>query len=170
MRRGCQLGHLLRRLGPGPLRRHHLLRLGLGDGVTTATTTTATATHSYVNPGTYTVTLTVTDSAGTSTAQVFTCQTVSRNGGPSATTSQLVTITTPAPPVPIVTPVTQGYWEAAADGGVFAFGDAPYLGSMAGRHLNAPIVGMTESAGGGYWLVGSDGGVFAFGGANFTAR
>jgi hypothetical protein len=35
-----------------------------------------------------------------------------------------------------------GYWTAAADGGVFAFGDAPFLGSMAGTHLNAPVTGV----------------------------
>ena len=37
------------------------------------------------------------------------------------------------------TPVATGYWEVAADGGIFAFGDAPYLGSMGGKHLNGPI-------------------------------
>jgi hypothetical protein len=35
-----------------------------------------------------------------------------------------------------------GLLLAAADGGVFAFGNARYLGSMAGHHLNAPIVGI----------------------------
>ena len=38
-----------------------------------------------------------------------------------------------------------GYWLVAADGGVFAFGDAPFLGSMAGHHLNAPVVGIAAS-------------------------
>ena len=61
-----------------------------------------------------------------------------------------------------------GYWLAAADGGVFAFGDARYYGSMAGTHLKAPIVGITATPdGGGYWLVAADGGVFAFGDANY---
>ena len=61
-----------------------------------------------------------------------------------------------------------GYWEAASDGGVFAFGDAPYLGSMGGRPLAAPIVGLAPTPdGGGYWEVASDGGVFAFGDARF---
>jgi hypothetical protein len=43
-----------------------------------------------------------------------------------------------------------------------------YQGSMAGQHLNAPIVGMaTTPDGGGYWLVGADGGIFSFGDAAF---
>ncbi|HEY3238670.1 MAG TPA: superoxide dismutase family protein [Acidimicrobiia bacterium] len=61
-----------------------------------------------------------------------------------------------------------GYWLAAADGGVFNFGDAPYLGSAAGAKLNKPVVGMAATASGdGYWLVASDGGVFNFGDATF---
>ena len=51
-----------------------------GDG-TTAVTTTANLTHTYAVPGSYAVTLRVTDSAGTSTTQAFTGQTMSRNGG-----------------------------------------------------------------------------------------
>jgi hypothetical protein len=59
-------------------------------------------------------------------------------------------------------PVTGGYWEVGADGGVFAF-DASYAGSMGGRPLAAPVVGMAPTADGrGYWLVASDGGIFAF--------
>ncbi len=60
-----------------------------------------------------------------------------------------------------------GYRMAAADGGVFAFCQ-PFLGSMGGSHLNAPIVGMASTPdGGGYWLVASDGGIFSFGDARF---
>jgi beta-lactamase class A len=66
------------------------------------------------------------------------------------------------------TPDGLGYWVVAADGGVFAFGDANFEGSAAGGHLNAPIVGMAVTpTGRGYWLVASDGGVFAFGDAAF---
>jgi hypothetical protein len=58
----------------------------------------------------------------------------------------------------------QGYWFSASDGGVFAYGDAVFHGSMGGQHLNSPAVGMTaDNATIGYWLVASDGGVFSFG-------
>jgi hypothetical protein len=65
--------------------------------------------------------------------------------------------------------INGGYFEVASDGRVFAFGDAPFLGSMADQHLNAPIVGMavSETARPGYWLVAADRGVFSFGAAPF---
>jgi hypothetical protein len=63
---------------------------------------------------------------------------------------------------------SQGTVLAARDGGVFAYGTAPFEGSMGGQKLNAPIVGVaTTPDGEGYWLVASDGGVFAFGDASF---
>ena len=62
----------------------------------------------------------------------------------------------------------QGLIMIGANGGVFAFGNAPFKGSEAGQHLNAPIVGSARTADGqGYWLVGSDGGIYAFGDAAF---
>ncbi len=61
-----------------------------------------------------------------------------------------------------------GYYEVAADGGVFTFGGARFFGSMAGRHLNSPIVGIIPTPDdGGYWLVAADGGIFSFGDATF---
>ncbi len=66
------------------------------------------------------------------------------------------------------TPDDHGYWLAATDGGVFAFGDAGYYGSATGLHLTAPVVAIERTdAGHGYWLVTTDGGVFAFGDASF---
>jgi len=62
----------------------------------------------------------------------------------------------------------RGYWNVASDGGLFAFGDAGFYGSMGGRPLNRPIVGMASTSDGrGYWEVASDGGLFAFGDAGF---
>jgi ribosomal protein L24E len=61
------------------------------------------------------------------------------------------------------TPSGQGYWLVASDGGIFCFGDAPFLGSTGSIHLNQPVVGMAAGpAGQGYWLVASDGGIFTF--------
>jgi hypothetical protein len=51
----------------------------------------------------------------------------------------------------------------ASDGGIFAFGDAVFSGSMGGRQLNRPVMSMApDPDGAGYWLVASDGGIFAF--------
>jgi hypothetical protein len=64
--------------------------------------------------------------------------------------------------------VSPGYWEVASDGGIFSFGTAPFYGSMGGKPLNAPMVGMAATpTGGGYWTVASDGGIFSFGKAQF---
>jgi hypothetical protein len=80
------------------------------------------------------------------------------------------------PPRPLIaavvgmesTPGGDGYWLVAADGGIFGFGDAQFLGSTGGMRLNRPVVDMTASpTGQGYWLVADDGGIFAFGDAPF---
>jgi len=60
-----------------------------------------------------------------------------------------------------------GYYLVGSDGGVFAYG-LPYEGSMGGKHLNQPVVGIAATPDGkGYWLAAGDGGVFAFGDANY---
>jgi hypothetical protein len=61
------------------------------------------------------------------------------------------------------TPDGHGYWLTASDGGIFAFGDAPFRGSTGGDRLAAPIVSMTSASTVGYWLAASDGGIFSFG-------
>jgi len=62
---------------------------------------------------------------------------------------------------------SSAYWEVASDGGIFSF-NAPFYGSMGGKPLDAPIVGMAATPdGGGYWLVAADGGIFSFGDARF---
>ena len=66
------------------------------------------------------------------------------------------------------TPSGNGYWEVAADGGIFSFGDAAFHGSMGGLPLDEPIVGMAATpSGNGYWEVAADGGIFSFGDAAF---
>ena len=66
------------------------------------------------------------------------------------------------------TPGTGGYWLAARDGGVFAFGDVPFLGSAGGLPLVQPVVAMTStSTRKGYWMVARDGGIFNYGDARF---
>ncbi|HVX23290.1 MAG TPA: hypothetical protein VHB02_18255 [Acidimicrobiales bacterium] len=70
--------------------------------------------------------------------------------------------------VPQVAAINHGYWEVASDGGLFAFGSAQFYGSMGGKPLNQPVVGMTSTADKeGYYEVASDGGLFAFGDAAF---
>jgi hypothetical protein len=65
------------------------------------------------------------------------------------------------------TPDGKGYYLVSANGGVFSFGDAYFLGSEPGQ-LPAPIVGIVtfpgvNGEGGGYWEVGAGGAVYPFG-------
>ena len=89
--------------------------------------------------------------------------TVSSPGGVSAVVP-VGRFTVPGPPIG----GGVGYRLVAADGGIFAFGDAPFYGSTGGLTLNKPIVGKAKTPSGkGYWLVASDGGIFSFGDAGF---
>jgi large repetitive protein len=114
------------------------------------------------------------------TSYTFTVQAETQFGtGPSSTPSNAVVPTGTSKPPPKTTPTkppttpskpvaTQGYWEVASDGGLFSFGTAQFYGSMGGKPLNQPIVGMTAMpTAKGYWEVASDGGLFAFGNAGF---
>ena len=115
---------------------------------------TAVTTGIVVNGGG--TSLTVTSPAGTGTVDV----TVIGPGGTSPTgTADHFTYT-----------VGSGYWMVGKDGGVFAFGNAGFVGSLPGIGVHVSnIVGVVPtSTKKGYWMVGSDGGVFAFGDAGFV--
>ena len=67
----------------------------------------------------------------------------------------------------VATPSGKGYYIVAEDGGVFAFGDAPFFESLPeiGVIPSQPIVSMAlyspSGVVSGYWLLGADGGVFS---------
>jgi hypothetical protein len=66
------------------------------------------------------------------------------------------------------TPHGNGYWLAAAAGGVTTSGSAKAYGSLAGHPQASPIVAMAATPhGNGYWLASAAGGVFSFGSARF---
>jgi GH25 family lysozyme M1 (1,4-beta-N-acetylmuramidase) len=61
---------------------------------------------------------------------------------------------------------SMGYWTCAYDGGVFAYGDATFRGTAAGKIYPEPILGILRTPTGfGYWLFSADGNVFPFGDA-----
>jgi hypothetical protein len=90
--------------------------------------------------------------------------------GGFATGECAFSVTQPSPPpigplMPIAVPndSPQGYWLAAADGGVFSFG-VPFFGSQSGTALTQPIAGMAAIPGGGsYNLAEGNGMVYGDG-------
>lgn len=61
-----------------------------------------------------------------------------------------------------------GIIVARPDGAVDCYDGAQFFGSMVGKKMNAPIVGIASTGSGrGYWLLGEDGGVFTFGDAPY---
>jgi hypothetical protein len=78
-----------------------------GDGAT-AVTSAPTTEHTYTVGGAFDARVTLTDAAGTSTRQVFTGQTVSRNGGPAATSTRQVVV------VPTVTGLSPAAVECSS--------------------------------------------------------
>ena len=110
----------------------------------------ATSATVAVPPGSGTVTVKGTDAMGTGTHTVA------------------FTYTSPPAPKPKPNPqstpgAADAYRMVASDGGIFAFGSAPFYGSTGSIRLNQPIVGMTsDAATGGYWFVARDGGIFGF--------
>ena len=61
----------------------------------------------------------------------------------------------------------RGYFLVGRDGGVFAFGTVPFLGSLPGQgHPVNNIIGIAATpSGNGYWLVSATGTVYGFGAA-----
>jgi murein DD-endopeptidase MepM/ murein hydrolase activator NlpD len=75
---------------------------------------------------------------------------------------------TPSTAVSWTSPTVVGYSMVGSDGSVSTLGGAVSAGSLAGQHLNAPIVAAAATATrAGYWMAASDGGVFTFGDAHF---
>ena len=67
-----------------------------------------------------------------------------------------------------MTPGNRGYYELSSYGGVFAYGDATWYGSAAGRHLPTHFVAMAVTPSGhGYYLVSAAGNVLSYGDAHF---
>ena len=57
------------------------------------------------------------------------------------------------------TPSDGGYWLVAADGGVFAFGDAPFRGAATGASREKVTGIAAAPSGNGYRVVAGDGAV-----------
>ncbi|MHB8490599.1 MAG: hypothetical protein ACYDA6_00070 [Solirubrobacteraceae bacterium] len=120
------------------------------------------AAHQYADPGAYD--LSVVDPSVPLHSTTPTAATPAA-GAPANTSSHVALA---APVTAIASPNRDGYWLVGSDGGVFAYGAAPFYGSLGGRQLSAPIVGAAATpTGHGYWLVGRDGGIFAFGDAGY---
>lgn len=79
--------------------------------------------------------------------------------------------TSKAPLATILVHPNGGYLEIGEDGGVFAWGGAPFFGSLGNVRLNQPIVDAAWAPNHtGYFLLGRDGGVFAFGSAKHAGN
>jgi hypothetical protein len=84
-------------------------------------------------------------------------------GYPSAAIPSTTGAVDPGPTPPAL---AHGYWLAAANGTVSAFGSAASYGAPTPGSLGAPVTAMaTTPDDRGYWLVTADGGVFSYGDA-----
>lgn len=110
-----------------------------------------------------TITIQVTNDEANETAETFTVSLSNPSAGMVVSAASVATVSIIDNDGP-----GDGYWLAATDGGVFAYGGAAFYGSMGGQRLNGQVVDVVSNeSGDGYWLIGSDGGVFAFGNAAF---
>jgi hypothetical protein len=66
----------------------------------------------------------------------------------------------------VASPTGDGLWLAGADGAIYAFGDAPFVGRVPRPAASIVSIAATPT-GRGLWLAGRDGGVFALGDAHF---
>ena len=57
----------------------------------------------------------------------------------------------------------KGCWLVAADGSVYAFGDAVYAGGLTGDHLLAPVIGVVPSLSSRGYRLAADGMATTFG-------
>ncbi len=68
-------------------------------------------------------------------------------------------------------PDGRGYFIVAKDGGVFAFGDARFLGSLPSEGINARVVAVAPTYdNGGYYVLATSGKVYTFGDATPAAH
>ncbi|MGH9091003.1 MAG: fibronectin type III domain-containing protein [Acidimicrobiales bacterium] len=116
-----------------------------GDQAATATWTAPPAGGSEITSYS-TVTSAPTGRSCTWTSGPLTCMINGLHNGTTYTLTVRATNTLgqgpTSPPSDRVVPTVPGYYEVASDGGIFAFGDAQFYGSMGGKPLNQPIVGI----------------------------
>ena len=105
---------------------------------------------------------------GLKVSSTYRYQVLAVNGrGPSALSGPLTASTTPGA-VTLAARPAGGYWVTGSNGAIYGFGGALTDGSMAGRPLVRPVVGMAPTADDdGYWMVAADGGIFSFGDARY---
>jgi YVTN family beta-propeller protein len=118
-----------------------------GDGATITTSTPTTA-HTYAKPGDYRASVTLTDIDGTSTRQVFTGQTVTLNGAPTAATGQTFHVFAPAPTITALAPTSGPAGTSVTIAGTWLFGATVSFGGTpaAGVQISATGTSLVVSA------------------------